>query len=126
MQLASERMNNTKEQELSTARQVLWKIARKRLLESGVLTENSNLAHLVQKLLDQWQVPGVSLSIIQDNQLETLGVGYSSLDPKVKLPSDGSTWFEVCSLSKTIATAFALEVFRSKGFHRHSSQSNPQ
>lgn len=104
-----ERIQNTKEQELDLARQALWEITNKRLGESSQAKE-WGLARL-ETILQKQQVTGASIAVCNGEAIQSLSFGFAE---KNKTPVTARTFFELASLSKTIASAFATEYFRKK------------
>jgi len=93
------------------------------------MTTNSQFipAKELQELLDKYQVPGVSIALIQphsdhsgkyvstpgQSHVVTQVGGLASVEKKI--PVLESTWFELASLSKTLAAAFMIQYFKAKG-----------
>lgn len=59
----------------------------------------------VQKLMNEWDIPGLSLAIVKGNQVYTRGFGYA--DTKKETPVTPDTHFELASTSKAF-TALAI------------------
>jgi len=118
-ELCSRRMQNSKETELKNAKEALFLIAKKRLISHGLLasSHSSSFEGQIEDLLQQLGVPGLSLSVFNGfgKEIKSFGAGFSSLENKTEVCKDGSTWFELCSISKTFCTAFALEVLMKRG-----------
>lgn len=101
------RLENSKEEELKNAREALWQISLMRLNEHPF----DNLRKKIEGLAVRYSVPGASIAISLEGKTQFLGVGKSHLNgPEVS----ESTYFELASLSKPIASAFAIEYFRKK------------
>jgi malate synthase len=94
-----ERMENSPEEELDQAREALWLITQKRLRAHPLNDLFDNLLHSVKKHgIHDAQVTIMTSS--QNHQVLAFG------------EATKSTWFEMASLSKSVASAFALEFFR--------------
>ena len=100
-----QRIHNSPEQELENARKALWEISLKRFQndESGFLI--GNLEKRLQNSLKKYQVDSAQIFVCSgDKAKQTFNLGNST----------PSTWFELASLSKTIASCFAIEYFSKK------------
>ncbi len=96
------RMTNSFEQELNNARAALWEISAKRFEDHA----KTSLQSKIQSLLLKNKVKNAQVSIATDaTSLQNLNFGDST-----KL----TTWFELASLSKTVASCFSIEYFKSK------------
>lgn len=108
LQALQVRLKNTQTQEIEHAKEALWQITQKRM-------ELSPLDAFVQhaeEARQAFQVTGVSIAIAENNHIQTIGLGESQKGGKKVHPE---TLFEIASLSKTIASAFAAEYFKQKG-----------
>lgn len=99
LKILRERMNNSAAEELVHARTALWEIALKRmapLIQSG---------HVFQDIFKKYKIKNAQIALSNDrgHQVINLGTGTSN-----------GTLFEVASLSKSVASAFACEYFASK------------
>lgn len=65
----------------------------------------SQIEKKVQKLMDEWDIPGLSLAIVKGDQVYTRGFGYS--DAGKETPVTPDTLFELASTSKSF-TALAV------------------
>jgi cyclic peptide transporter len=65
----------------------------------------SQIEKKVQKLMDEWDIPGLSLAIIKGDQVYAKGLGYA--DEKQEIPVTADTLFELASTSKAF-TALAI------------------
>ncbi len=96
------RMTNSFEQELDNARAALWEISAKRFEDNA----KTSLQTKIQSLLLKNKVKNAQISIATDAaSFQNLNLG------------DGTkitTWFELASLSKTVATCFSVEYFKTK------------
>jgi len=108
LQALNTRLGNSKEQELTNARSALWEISLKRLLPD----QDKSLSVKIQKALTKHKVSGASVAISSrmGAQVETLSFGATP-----------ETWFELASLSKTLASCFTLEYFRKRGIPLEAS-----
>lgn len=102
-----ERMHNTPERELANAREALWEITRKRL-EAGP----PSFYDRVNALRD--------LHGVHDAQI-AMSEGGSAVETMVFGAAQPSTPFEIASLSKSFAAAFALEFFRDRNIELTTS-----
>uniref|UniRef100_A0A7S1PIM5 malate synthase n=1 Tax=Percolomonas cosmopolitus TaxID=63605 RepID=A0A7S1PIM5_9EUKA len=85
-------------------------------VDSCHVHQDQTLHAKIQQLLVQTKVAGVSISILnglEDGDIQNITAGYANKETGE--PVTPSTYFEMASLSKTIAAAFALEYFREKG-----------
>jgi allantoicase/malate synthase/CubicO group peptidase (beta-lactamase class C family) len=104
------RLNNTTEQELLNARKALLEITLKRLDQHPL----DCLKIEFQSLLTKHKVTGAQISLLSGPSTDSIqSLGFGSRTNKND-PVDSSTWFEMASLSKTFASAFALEYFKEK------------
>ena len=105
------RLKNSEETELENARLALWEITQKRLVGGA----GPDLVSKLESLRRSHGVTGVQLSISTDSlgsrQDLCLGKAWASEDAPAVTPE---TRFELASLSKTLASVFALEYFKSK------------
>ncbi len=102
-----ERLNQTYEQELALARLALWEITQKRIAEHPL---GPSVAQLAQ-IFDRHQVLGASVAIADQGTIQTLNFGFAN---SAKAPVTAETFFELASLSKSIASAFAIEYFKAR------------
>ena len=94
-----ERLQRSPEQELGSAREALWQITEMRL---RLNPPDSVLADLDQ-LRAGHGVNAAQVAVLSPEGIQSLGFG-----------CEAGTAFELASLSKTIASAFALELFRER------------
>jgi len=100
------RLENSPEQELANAREALWQITRKRLCAQPL---DSVVDH-IQAAMKRHNVVGASISVsAADGAVQSLQFGQRAAGQ----PVTPQTCFEIASLSKSIATCFAMEYFRS-------------
>lgn len=100
------RLQQTPEQELEQARLALWEIARHRL-EGAPQQSLKN----IEAARHRHGIVGAAVAINSRGHTQVLCLGESV---KGQSPIKSETQFELASLSKTIATAFALEYLREK------------
>lgn len=102
--ILKERFNNSRDVELNNARLALWEITKKRIDERPI----DSVAQEVSKLLEKHQVHGAQIAVGSHEGCQTLTMGHLSAGgPPVTFQSV----FELASLSKTVATAFAFDFF---------------
>lgn len=103
-----QRLTQDKKTELQNARIALWEIAKKRL---KALAEK-DISLQIQAVMKQHEIKSAQISLSSTlGALQTLALGSATSD----------TWFELASLSKTLATAFALEYLRKHQIPLHTS-----
>jgi malate synthase len=95
-----ERLANTLEQEQAHAREALWEITRKRLTAHPL----NSLVQQLEAALVKHQVESAQITVITPQGHQNLALG------KAKK----TTWFELASLSKSVASAFAIEFFKAR------------
>jgi malate synthase len=101
LDILKSRMDNTPEVELNNAKTQLWLITKKRMSSQPINTLQEKLEASFKK----HGIKGAQISLSTANfKFQDLALGDCST----------STWFELASLSKTVASAFALEYFKSK------------
>ena len=66
----------------------------------------------VQKLMDEWDIPGLSLAIVKGNRVYTKGFGYADVEKETPVTPD--THFELASTSKAF-TALAVLTLEKDG-----------
>ena len=110
LQLQTRLLNNS-QQEFANAKEALKEITKKRLL--GMTPETPNdLSEKILGSLKKHKVVGASLSISVSNEIKQtlcLGEAIKNTAKVTKL-----TEFEIASLSKAIASCFAIEYFRKR------------
>ncbi len=104
--LIKQRMQHSLDQELDLAREALWQIAKKRLAAS----DQQERLELFQGLQAKHKIPCASISLLQKGSIQDIALG-----------TPETTWFELASLSKSVASAFAVEYFASKKIALQSS-----
>jgi CubicO group peptidase (beta-lactamase class C family) len=80
---------------------------------SVVLQTMSRLNRLENFLLQHPTVAGISIGLVDDYQVSGHAVGHATISSNEVL--DVSHYLQCASLSKTVATAFAIEYFASRG-----------
>lgn len=103
----NERMNNSEVQELENARQALWEITQKRMLAHPLNLVMPSL----EAALKKHKINAAQIAIINNHEIQQITLG--SATP--------STWFEMASLSKTVASAFAIEYFSTRNISLSTS-----
>jgi malate synthase len=106
LQILQQRIQNSPSQELDNARTALWEIARKRFMASSYASR----LNLMSDIKSRYKIPAAMITLITPGSHQDLC-----------LDTQPHTFFEVASLSKTVASAFALEYFAKKGISLHSS-----
>lgn len=95
-----ERMNNSRETEWQHARQALFEITKKRI-------DSHPFNHLFQEIQEarvRRKIPSAQISVMTSGKVQQLTFGDTTR----------KTWFETASLSKSVASAFAIEYFAKK------------
>jgi len=102
--ILEERLQGTPEGELGAAREALREITHKRVLEDAP----DNLLETIQAAAKRWGVASASICLTVRGAAcrrgQTLTIGEARSD----------TMFQVASLSKSVATAFAIEYFKKR------------
>lgn len=109
-----ERIANSRSLEIQHAKQALWQITEKRILAEPLDSLMSHISTLAAK----HQVTSAAISLVSDHNKQNLCFGFAD---KGNRPIHKDTIFALASLSKTLASAFAIEYFRSKGIDLSSS-----
>lgn len=105
--LLQERINNSEEEELKKAKEALWQITMKRMRQHPLNALHENI-HLTFK---KHGIKDAQITIMtSSHDHQTLSFGTASK----------TTWFEMASLSKSVASAFAIEYFRKKNISLES------
>ena len=107
LKILKERINNTEEAELDNARSALWEITSKRMTLHPLNTLYQDLETAFKK----HGIHDASLSIMTSSH-EHQRIAFGSSNEK--------TWFEMASLSKSVASAFAIEYFKRQGISLES------
>ncbi len=98
------RYENSLEVEIQNAKEALWQITQKRIFSHPL----DNKKEQIEKICHKYEVRSLSLALTQESRHQSLILGRESI-------------FQVASLSKTIATAFAIEYFRAKAISLETS-----
>lgn len=95
------RINNTHDEEIQNAKTELWKITFKRMSSLPI----NNLHEKILASLKKHSVLGAQIAISTGEfQTQMISLGEAT----------DQSWFEMASLSKTVASAFAIEYFKKK------------
>jgi len=89
------RLNQTIEHELDQARRALFEITKKRMLDEPL----NHLASEINQLKEKYKVDSLSVGVTLQGQTQEMLFG-------------SDEYFEIASLSKTIGSAIALEIFK--------------
>lgn len=98
--ILKERLTNSRETEWGNARSALWEITKKRLDAHPLNALHRELSSLRERR----EIPSAQIALLEGGQIQCLRFGETT----------NETWFEMASLSKAVASAFALEFFRAK------------
>jgi len=101
-----DRYDRTLEEERNSARDALWEITEKRLS----LHPTDSCIEKLKTLQKRYGVRSSSVAVIQNSQIQAIALG-----------CDDKTQFQLASLSKTVATAYAIELFSSRGIDLDTS-----
>jgi allantoicase len=96
----NKRMGNSLQEELQNAKEALWEITQKRFLRHPI-------SHLFQNIKNSFEKHGIKsaqITLINSSTTENIFLG----------DCNNKTWFEMASLSKSVASAFAIDYFHSK------------
>jgi allantoicase len=100
LDILRQRIQNSQEQELDNARTALWEIARKRFMSGPYASRLEIFSQIKSRL----KIPAAMISLLTPESRQD-----------ICLDTTEHTWFELASLSKSVASAFALEYFAQKG-----------
>ena len=95
-----ERLHNPETLEIENAQKALFEITKKRILSHPL----NHLNELLLASFKKHKVHNAQISLINQGHIQNLAFGEKS----------ENLWFEMASLSKTVASAFAIEYFQSK------------
>ena len=102
------RLRGSQENEITNAREALWQITRQRLETHAIDTVKSD----IERARVAHGVMGASVCVIERGELmQQLDFGYRDALHAVS----AKTLFEIASLSKPIASCYAMEFFRNAG-----------
>ena len=90
-------------------------IVARRVTRPETLTGSVSDAALMQRLLTQANVPGVSIAVIKDFKV-ALAVAYGVIDAETRTPVTTRTMFQAGSISKTVAAMASLKAVQGKRF----------
>lgn len=110
----TERLQQPREVEIEGAKAALWQIAQQRIVAEPLDTGLAELSAVRQR----HGIAGVQLAICRGSEPQTVCIGESGPGGEA-IAAD--TLFEIASLSKTVASAFALEFFAARGIPLSSS-----
>lgn len=115
LEVLKTRIENSESEELNNARAALLEITKKRLSAHPI----DDVKKKIEKLLSESKVPGISLCVSSGvDKLQSLALGDLDIGSK---KASSSSLFEIASLSKTFASAFAIEFFKERGISLESS-----
>ncbi len=101
LKILKDRYENAQDEEIKNARNALLEITLKRLPSALPLDLHEKIIESFKKQ----KLDSAQISLIDHGHIRGLAFGKATKN----------TWFEMASLSKTVASAFALEFFASKG-----------
>lgn len=101
LKILKQRHENSDEEELQLARQALWEITQKRMTQHPL----NNLFEKLEVAFKKHGIKDAQLCVMTSSH-EHQRLSFGSVTEK--------TWFEMASLSKSVATAFALEYFKKR------------
>ncbi len=114
LEALKDRLLNSEENEIINAREALWTIAEKRILNEPL----SKIQEVFYNSLKKNQVLGAQIALKSAiSSIQTLSFG----EAKIGSPTRNDNLFEIASLSKSVATAFAIEYFEKKGISLDTS-----
>jgi malate synthase len=93
-----ERLNNPETLEIENAQKALFEITKKRILTHPL----NHLNELLLASFKKHKIHNAQISLINQGHIQNLAFGENS----------ENIWFEMASLSKTVASAFAIEYFQ--------------
>jgi allantoicase/malate synthase len=102
------RLARPRDEELAAAREALWTITETRLK----LSPPDQVLASLEQVRARHRVRASGIALLTPEGIQSLGLGCSS-----------DTAFEIASLSKTIASAYSMELFRERGIDLHASTS---
>ncbi len=109
------RLNQSKNEEINEARKALWEISKKRLQ----VNPETDFKKKLKKILDKYNVNAASVAINNNRHTQSLFEGISQ-----NISINNDTSFEIASLSKSIASCFAMEYFAKKNISLDTSVSS--
>lgn len=106
--ILKERSLNTEEQEIELAKSALWQITQKRMKAHPL----NSLFSDIESAFKKHQIHDAQLTIMTNlDQHQNLVFGTATKE----------SWFEMASLSKSVASAFAIEYFKNKNISLEAS-----
>lgn len=108
LQIVQARLQNPREVEIAHAKQALTQIALHRLAEAPP----DRMAEALSQLRHKHGIAGAQIALCARSTTQTLCLGEAVVG---QAPVGPDTLFELASLSKTLASAFALEFFAQRG-----------
>ncbi len=108
------RLQRSSADELAAAREALWEITRKRMLETPL----DKIRNTINDLLEKHKIVGASVAVNFFETTQTLSFGDRR---KGEGPVQSETFFEIASLSKPLASAFCLEFLKKNNITLDSS-----
>src|SRR5215510_8903370 len=87
----------------------------RRVTRNTTITGSVSDAALVQRLLKQFNVPGVSIAVIKDFKV-ALAVAYGVADAETGTPVTTRTMFQAASISKPVAAMVSLKAVQERRF----------
>ncbi len=106
LQALRTRLGRTESEELAAARDALWEITEKRL----GLNPPDTLKARLDSIRERHSVHAASVAVTRGSAIQEITLGCKA-----------GTHFQIASLSKTIASAFAIEFFAGLGFNLDTS-----
>lgn len=107
LSILKQRMNNPESTELENAKEALWQITIKRMKAHPL----NSLFQDLESAFNKHQIHSAQVTVITPNGHQTNAFGGASI----------TTWFEMASLSKSVASAFAIEFFKKKNISLNCS-----
>tara|TARA_B110001454_G_scaffold218991_1_gene249036 strand:- start:74516 stop:79177 length:4662 start_codon:yes stop_codon:yes gene_type:complete len=108
------RLQRSFQDEIGAAREALWEITRKRMIEHPL----DHVRNKISDLLEKYKIVGASVSINAFDSTQTLSFGERR---KGEGHVQADTMFEIASLSKPLAAAYCLEFFKKNNIALDSS-----
>ncbi len=106
LKILKQRISNSEQTEINNAREALWQITQMRIKQNPI----DNFLIEAEELLKKFNINKAQISITSAGDIQTLNFG-----------SKEGKYFEIASLSKTIASAFAINYFQEKKIELNSS-----
>ena len=106
--ILKERLLNSRDFEINNAKNALWQITLKRIKEQPL----DQVITKISELVKAHKISGAQIALANSHGRQSLCFGEAI---KGQNPVRINTLFEIASLSKTIASAFAIEFFKGRG-----------